>query len=233
MNHGWNPSFDCWMGRRHGWRGFVGPGRPGREFGFFASLFGEPGPRAERGGVKYLVLDAVAEAPRHGYEIMQVIEERSKGGYRPSPGVIYPTLQLLEEMGLVRGSEKEGRKVYEITEAGRRELEANRETVRDFYAQQDEAPWEVYGDELMRIQDRHKRQFALGPTHEEIITVTPQKSPLRIQYFFRAAFSETSPQLPLQRVGKLCATPSVRDALRTLNRPAPVTHPAALSLSYP
>jgi DNA-binding PadR family transcriptional regulator len=100
------------------------------------------------------VLDTVADAPRHGYEIMQVIEERSKGGYRPSPGVIYPTLQLLDETGLVRGSEKEGRKVYEITEAGRRELEANRESVRDFYAQQDEAPWEVYGDELADFSRR-------------------------------------------------------------------------------
>jgi DNA-binding PadR family transcriptional regulator len=154
MNHGWNPTFDCWMGRRPGWRGFAGHGRPGRDFGFFASLFGEPGPRAERGGVKYLVLDAVAGAPRHGYEIMQVIEERSKGSYRPSPGVIYPTLQLLDETGLVRASEKEGRKIYEITEAGRRELEANRETVRDFYAQQDEAPWEVYGDELADFSRR-------------------------------------------------------------------------------
>jgi DNA-binding PadR family transcriptional regulator len=154
MNHGWNPTFDCWMGRRHGGRGFAGHGRPGRDFGFFASLFGEPGPRAERGGVKYLVLDAVADAPRHGYEIMQVIEERSKGSYRPSPGVIYPTLQLLDETGLVRGSEKEGRKIYEITEAGRRELEANRETVRDFYAQQDEAPWEVYADELADFSRR-------------------------------------------------------------------------------
>jgi DNA-binding PadR family transcriptional regulator len=155
MNHGWNPTFDCWMsGRRHGWRGFAGHGRHGRDFGFFASLFGEPGPRAERGGVKYLVLDAVADAPRHGYEIMQVIEERSKGAYRPSPGVIYPTLQLLDETGLVRGSEKEGRKIYEITEAGRRELDANRDTVADFYAQQDEAPWEVYADELADFSRR-------------------------------------------------------------------------------
>jgi DNA-binding PadR family transcriptional regulator len=174
MNHGWNPTFDCWMGRRYGWRGFAGHGRHGRDFGFFASLFGEPGPRAERGGVKYLVLDAVAEAPRHGYEIMQVIEERSKGAYRPSPGIVYPTLQLLDETGLVRSSEKEGRKIYEITEAGRRELEANRETVGDFYAQQDEAPWEVYADELtdfsrrlvdlVRTVRRAARHGRLNPT---------------------------------------------------------------------
>jgi len=137
------------MGGRHGWGGGWGRHRHRtRDFGFFASMFGEPGPRAERGGVKYLVLDAVADAPRHGYEIMQVIEERSKGTYRPSPGVIYPTLQLLDETGLLRSSETDGRKIYEITEAGRRELEANRETVRDFYDQQDGAAWEAFADEL-------------------------------------------------------------------------------------
>lgn len=149
MHHQCNPPFGFWMGGRHGWGGGWGRhGRRGRDFGFFASMFGEPGPRAERGGVKYLVLDAVADAPRHGYEIMQVIEERSKGAYRPSPGVIYPTLQLLDETGLLRSTEKDGRKVYEITGAGRAELEANRETVRDFYEQQDSASWEEYADEL-------------------------------------------------------------------------------------
>jgi DNA-binding PadR family transcriptional regulator len=151
MHNCWNPPFVFEMGRRHGWGGrhaWGGHRGRGRDFGFFASIFGEPGPRAERGGVKYLVLDAVAEAPRHGYEIMQVIEERSKGAYRPSPGVIYPTLQLLEEMGLVTATDRDGRKTYQITDAGRAELEANRDTVRDFYGQQDESPWEVYADEL-------------------------------------------------------------------------------------
>src|SRR5262245_9961383 len=140
MFHDRNPPFDFWMGTRHGWRGFGGRGRHGRDFGFFASLFGEPGPRAERGGVKYLVLDAVADAPRHGYEIMQVIEERSKDTYRPSPGVIYPTLQLLEKMELLAAADQDGRKTYRLTDAGRAELEANRDTVRDFYGQQDESP---------------------------------------------------------------------------------------------
>jgi DNA-binding PadR family transcriptional regulator len=117
-------------------------------------MFGEPGPRAERGGVKYLVLDAVADAPRHGYEIMQVIEERSKGAYRPSPGVIYPTLQMLEEMGFLRSTEQDGRKTYAITGEGRLELERNRDTVSDFYQQQDGAPWEVYADEMQDFTER-------------------------------------------------------------------------------
>jgi DNA-binding PadR family transcriptional regulator len=149
-----NPPFAAfWMGR-HGWGGRHGHRGRGRGFGFFANMFGEPGPRAERGGVKYLILDAVADAPRHGYEIIQVIEERSKGSYRPSPGVVYPTLQLLDETGLVVGSEKDGRKTYAITDAGRAELEANRETVRDFYEQQDGASWEAYADELSDFSRR-------------------------------------------------------------------------------
>jgi DNA-binding PadR family transcriptional regulator len=159
MHQHCTPPFGFWMGGRHGgwgrWGGHRGAhrGRAG-DFGFLASLFGEPGPRAERGDVKYLVLDAVADAPRHGYEIMQVIEERSKGAYRPSPGVVYPTLQLLDETGLLSSTEKEGRKVYALTDAGRAELEANRETVSDFYGRQDETAWEEYADELGELGRR-------------------------------------------------------------------------------
>jgi DNA-binding PadR family transcriptional regulator len=157
MHHECNPPFGFWMGGRHGWGGWGRHGRRGRhgrDFGFFASMFGERGPRAERGDVKYLVLDAVADAPRHGYEIMQVIEERSKGAYRPSPGVIYPTLQMLEEMGFLRATETDGRKTYTITDEGRRELEENRDVVSDFYGQQEGAAWEAYADELQDFTER-------------------------------------------------------------------------------
>jgi DNA-binding PadR family transcriptional regulator len=159
MHQGCTPPFGFWMGGRHGgwgrWGGHRGGHRGrGGDFGFLASLFGEPGPRAERGDVKFLVLDAVADAPRHGYEIMQVIEERSKGAYRPSPGVVYPTLQLLDETGLLSSTETDGRKVYALTDAGRAELEANRETVNDFYGRQDETAWEEYADELGELGRR-------------------------------------------------------------------------------
>src|SRR4051794_14383715 len=89
-------------GPRHRGRGFGGGwgGGPGGRGGW-PSFMGERPPRAERGGVRYLVLDAVRETPRHGYEIMAAIEERSGGAYRPSPGVVYPTLQMLEEFGHV------------------------------------------------------------------------------------------------------------------------------------
>lgn len=70
-------------------------------------MLGDPPPRAERGEIRYLVLDAIKERPRHGYEIIQHIEERAGGTYRPSPGVIYPTLQMLEELGHASVVERE------------------------------------------------------------------------------------------------------------------------------
>src|SRR5580765_5060724 len=76
------------------------PGRsPGRRL---REMFDDRPLRADRGVVRYLVLDAIRETPRHGYEIMAAIETKSREAYRPSPGVIYPTLQLLEELEHVR-----------------------------------------------------------------------------------------------------------------------------------
>src|SRR5262245_24319702 len=96
-----------------------------RRSGFWAEIFGDNPPRAERGDVRYLVLVAIADEPRHGYEIIQTIEDKTGGAYRPSPGVIYPTLQLLEEMGHAKAGERDGRKVYGITAEGRIDLDAH------------------------------------------------------------------------------------------------------------
>jgi DNA-binding PadR family transcriptional regulator len=71
-----------------------------------------------RGDLKYIVLDLLKEKPRYGYEIIQAIGERSSGTYKPSPGVIYPTLQMLEEMEYARSEERDGKKVYSITDNG-------------------------------------------------------------------------------------------------------------------
>jgi DNA-binding PadR family transcriptional regulator len=103
--------------------------------------------RAERGEVRYLILDAIAEGPRHGYDIMQAIESRAGGGYRPSAGTIYPTLQMLEEMGHVSSREQDGRRVYAITDAGRADLDAHREEVEEAYGRfGDDAPWDGVPD---------------------------------------------------------------------------------------
>src|SRR5262245_52249477 len=139
-------------GRGRGWRGRGhGDGPPDWPWrGRMREFLDERPPRADRGAVRYLVLDAVSETPRHGYEIMAAIEAKSQGAYRPSPGVIYPTLQLLEELGHVRVSVRDDKKVYAITAAGTRELEEHREDVASFY-EQSEGVWEDRADDLFEM----------------------------------------------------------------------------------
>ncbi len=75
-----------------------------------------------KGDLKYIILDLLKDKPRHGYDIIRELEEQSFGFYKPSPGVVYPTLQMLEEMGYAFSVEQEGKKVYTITEDGRQFL---------------------------------------------------------------------------------------------------------------
>jgi DNA-binding PadR family transcriptional regulator len=121
-------------------RGFGGPGFGGPfmfEFGGPPFGPGRPfrrGPKARRGDVRTAVLLLLAEEPRNGYQLMQEIEDRSEGVWRPSPGSIYPALQQLEDEGLVRTVETDGRKLFELTDAG-----------REYVAERDEeapAPWD-------------------------------------------------------------------------------------------
>jgi DNA-binding PadR family transcriptional regulator len=72
----------------------------------------------QKGDLKYVVLDLLKEKPRYGYEVIRNLEEQSQGFYTPSPGVVYPTLQMLEEMGYATSQELDGKKIYTITEEG-------------------------------------------------------------------------------------------------------------------
>jgi DNA-binding PadR family transcriptional regulator len=124
--------------RRHGFPGpwaVGGMGGPG--FGF---PWGGPGrPRSRRGDVRFAVLSLLAEQPMHGYQMITVLGERSGGAWRPSPGSIYPTLQQLEDEGLVTVTEQEGRRTYALTDAGRAEVERTSPGRR--------APWEELAEE--------------------------------------------------------------------------------------
>ncbi len=95
-------------GARH-WRGGRGMGRP-----------------FDHGELRLVVLAMIAEKPRHGYEIIKAIEDRFGGSYTPSPGVVYPTLTMLEELGSATVEEMGGKKLYTITEAGRAYLAEHR-----------------------------------------------------------------------------------------------------------
>ena len=109
-------------GRRHMHRIWRQMAREGAGF--------EGEPRVRRGDVKFLLLSALTKRPMHGYDIMQDLEEQYQGRYRPSPGSVYPTLQMLEDGGFVTSQVVDGKRVYEITEAGRKLLE-ERGTVED------------------------------------------------------------------------------------------------------
>jgi DNA-binding PadR family transcriptional regulator len=116
----------------HG-RGPFGGGRHGRRGGRIGRLL-------EHGDLRFVVLALLAEQPRHGYDLMKELEDRTGGAYRPSPGVIYPTLSLLEDEGFVRQASAEaGRKLYEITDAGKEALEKNRLAVDAVFARMGEA----------------------------------------------------------------------------------------------
>src|SRR5438128_12124350 len=105
--------------RHHGFgrgHGFAPPGYgPGGSFG--------RGRRARRGDIRTAALLLLAEEPRNGYQIMQEVEERSGGVWRPSPGSVYPALAQLEDEGLIRSEESDGRKLFVLTDAGRAHVE--------------------------------------------------------------------------------------------------------------
>lgn len=84
--------------------------------------------RTRRGDIKYILLTLLAEQPQHGYELIKQLEARYGGFYRPSPGSVYPTLQLLEEGGYLTSEQIEGKRVYTITDSGR-QLLADRDPI--------------------------------------------------------------------------------------------------------
>lgn len=115
--------------------GHRGPGRLGwlpRDFVFGPGR----GPMVRRGDVRTAILALLAEEPMHGYQIIQKLGERSGGMWRPSAGSVYPTLQQLEDEGLVRGEEKDGRNVFALTEEGKQAAEK---------VAKNPAPWNMAG----------------------------------------------------------------------------------------
>ena len=84
-----------------------------------------------RGEFKYLILDLLKDKPCYGYEVIRELEEQFQGFYSPSPGVVYPTLQYLEDIGYLTSREQDGKKVYTITNEGLKFLEDQSQTIQD------------------------------------------------------------------------------------------------------
>ncbi len=118
---------------------------------------GRGGPRARRGDVRAAVLALLAERPMHGYEMIKEIEERSGGAWTPSAGSIYPTLQMLEDEGLVRGEESEGKRRFTLTDEGRTEQEEKAGEV---------TPWDAVSADA--APEQVQLRMAVGKLHHAV-----------------------------------------------------------------
>jgi DNA-binding PadR family transcriptional regulator len=123
-----------------GWAaGFGGPGGPG----WLGQMFGR-GPRRRRGNVRFAILTLLGEQPHNGYPIIQAIEQRSHGTWKPSSGSIYPTLQQLEDEGLVTAPDSATgqSRTYELTKAGRAYVKEHADELEtDWDLDDDDNPW--------------------------------------------------------------------------------------------
>jgi DNA-binding PadR family transcriptional regulator len=138
------------------WKGgpFGGPGWGPHRRGFG---------RARRGDVRLAMLRLLAEEPRNGYQLIQAIEERSEGLWRPSPGSVYPTLSQLEDEGLIRSVEAQGARRFEITDEGREHL-AGRADEPD--------PWEPAAEEAENpLADLGPLVIGIGKATFQVATV--------------------------------------------------------------
>jgi DNA-binding PadR family transcriptional regulator len=148
-----------------GGRGFWGEmgegwGRHGRRP--FGGEFG--GRLFDSGDLRLVILSFIAEKPSHGYEIMKAVSDRTGGIYAPSAGVIYPTLNQLEDEGLATAISEGGKKQYAITEAGRAELEAQKERIDEILGrirQMGEAYGTQRAPEIMRAMHNFKLALKL------------------------------------------------------------------------
>src|SRR5258708_710589 len=122
------------FGRHHGGRGFGNFGRGFMEGDMGGRAFGI-GRKLASVDLQLLILGLLAEKPRHGYEIIKALDERSKGFYIPSPGMVYPALTYLEEIGHATVEVEGSRKLYHITDAGKEHLDDNRSTADALFAQ--------------------------------------------------------------------------------------------------
>ena len=130
MRHQFGSPFEGKWAARRGWRGHFGPGEGmGRRHGRGGGDMMRAGRMLAQGDLRLIALALIAEQPRHGYEIIKVLEDKTAGWYSPSPGIVYPTLTYLEEAGYVTAQAEGAKKLYSITPEGRAHLEENRDFV--------------------------------------------------------------------------------------------------------
>ena len=122
-----------------------------------------------KGDLKYVILDLLKDKPRHGYDIIRELEELSYGFYKPSPGAIYPTLQMLEEMGYTSSNEREGKKIYSITEEGLEFLD-NQSNIANGVRKQMKRKWSFknIGKMIIVMREYHALENLLGSSFRSL-----------------------------------------------------------------
>ena len=142
---------------------FCGPG--GGRGGAWAGRGRRRQQMFESGEVKYVILRLLKEKPRHGYEVIKALEEKMGGWYSPSPGTVYPTLQLLEDQGFVRVVEDEGKKVYHITPEGEKFLDEHRDTIDEILDRVRDAVRGFAGGSMADLNQAFARLASLAYRH--------------------------------------------------------------------
>ena len=171
---------------------FFGGSRKGFGRGRFGGWFADGGELGGRGfgmgrklasgNLQLLILELLAEKPRHGYEIIKALEERSKGFYVPSPGMVYPALTYLEEIGHATVETEGTRKLYRLTELGRSYLEEHRDETEALFAQ-----FSRVGERLEHM--RRIMRSAQGG-QDELGEAGWSKSLIRARHAIRSAVAE-------------------------------------------
>jgi DNA-binding PadR family transcriptional regulator len=171
--------FHCYFGSRHG----RNLGRFGKGFTDNDNLGGRPfgmGRKLASGDLQLLILALLAEKPRHGYEIIKALGERSQGFYVPSPGMVYPALTYLEEIGYATIEADGARKLYHITDAGRAHLEENRAAADALFSQ-----FERVGQRMERVRSA----LRAGARDDESVRMSGSKELLRAHRDLKSALA--------------------------------------------
>jgi DNA-binding PadR family transcriptional regulator len=133
-----------------GFWGGAGNAPGGGRGGFRGRMF-------EQGDLKYVILQLLSEKPRHGYEVIKALEEKLGGTYSPSPGAVYPTLTMLEDLGYAHANTEEGgKKIYEITAEGRAYLEENKGAVDEIFDRIAGFASSFFGPQMVEIHQAFK-----------------------------------------------------------------------------
>lgn len=161
----WEGDFDAWFGGTAG------------GFPFGQRFRGRGRARFERGDIRYLILSLLRERPMHGYEVIRELERRLGGEYSPSPGTVYPTLQLLEDMGCVTSSEQDGKRTYTITEAGKQYLSESQGRVDDIWERMEgRRRREDESEEMGRLRREFLWFASMIPTMLGMGRLTPEQA---------------------------------------------------------